>query len=194
MKRTRSKAAGVRGADVDPTVAARIDAAMRETEEILRADPARTIADPTLPIYRAAAVERLEDERKKFEQGDKMALLAAIRTCANHDLPLPRWASRAFVVAYDRVLNCKLGSWDDAFGRPYPKGSHLSALRKRRLYTMPVRMAVTRASESGRPIDETLFEEIGQQFGLGKTLTMELYYGRKQRKRQTSRLPRKTKK
>src|SRR5690606_15978690 len=176
------------------TVAARIDAAMRETEEILRADPARTSADPTLPIYRAAAVERLEDERKKFEQGDKMALLAAIRTCANHDLPLPRWVSRAFVVAYDRVLHCKVGSWDDAFGRPYPKGSHLSALRKRRLYTMPVRMAVTRASESGRPIDETLFEEIGQQFGLGKTLTMELYYGRKQRKRQTSRLPRKTKK
>jgi hypothetical protein len=156
---------------------ARMQAAMRETEEILRADSSRSLADPTLPVYREAAAEELKTERERFERGDKAALLGAVRICANHDLPLPSWASRAFIAAYDRVLRLDTGSWDDAFGRPYPKGKHLAAMKKKRLHRVPVKVAVDRAHKAGRAIDETLFSQVGKEFGLGITLVAELYYG-----------------
>jgi len=176
---------------------ARILAAHEETEGILRSDPSRDPKDPTLPIFRFAAELDLQTEHERFERGDKVALLGAIRICANHDLPLPDWASRAFIRAYDRVLRLDTGSWDDAFGRPYPKGKHLSAMRKKRMYRYPVRVAVAREHKAGRAIDASLFEKIGDEFGLGKTLTAELYYGKTKAKsavKQASRrLPRKSK-
>lgn len=177
---------------------ARILAAQAETEEILRADPSRSPADPTLPVFRFAAEFDLQTERERFERGDKVALLGAIRICANHDLPLPDWASRAFIRAYDRVLRLETGSWDDAFGRPYAKGKHLSAMRKKRMYGYPVRVAVAREHNAGHAIDESLFAKIGKEFGLGKTLTAELYYGKTKakntEKQAPRRLPRKSKK
>lgn len=159
---------------VDDEFQARMDAAVRETELIIAADPERDIADPTLPIYKVAAEDELTQEQAKFEAGSGIALLGAIRICANHDLPLPQWAARAYIKAYDKVLSCTAGSWDEVFGRPYKKGTHLAALRKRRMNRIRVWLAMKHRGE--RPIDEQLFEDIGKPLGLGKTLVSELYY------------------
>lgn len=135
-------------------------------------------AGPTTPLFRWAASKRLEFEAKRFNGGDKMALLAAIRICANHDLPLPPWTSSAYIAAYDRVLNCRAKSWDSVFGKPYPAGVHLAARRKRREKSFAVYNEVKRilASAPDTPIDEHLFERVGKPLGLGKTLAGEFYY------------------
>jgi hypothetical protein len=122
--------------------------------------------------------QSLEQERARFEAGDRMALFAAIRVCANFDLPLPEWASRAFIAGYDKVLNCRARSWDEAFGQPYLKGANLAATRKRRTLRTAVWNDVMAAikRDPERPVDESLFEEVGKAHATGKTLTAELYY------------------
>lgn len=152
-------------------------AAWHETEAILAANPKRDVADPTLPIYRHLARASIEAEEKRFAGGDRAALMAAIRICATHNLAMPDWVARAFIRSYDDVLRCAVSSWDDAFGRPTPKGSHLNARRKRRLFAPLVRMEVARLHEGGAPIGEAMFEQVGKKFGLGKTLTASFYYG-----------------
>ncbi len=148
---------------------------MRETDLILAANPDRGIADPTLPIYKVAAEESLLQERAKFEAGEKIALLGAIRICANHDMPLPDWAASAFIRGYDNVLACRSDSWDEVFGRPYKKGAHLSRMRQAREKRGAVWLKVNAAVQRDEPINRELFESIGREIGVGKTRAEELY-------------------
>lgn len=154
--------------------------AMAAQETALAADPARSISDPTLPLYQWTALHAMERERARFEAGDRMAVLAAIRQCANHDLPLPAWAATAYITAYDRVLRCETASFDDAFGRPYPKGAHMHALRKQRALRLRVWNAVRRIRQSdpATPINAILFERVGEAMRppIGKTLAETYYY------------------
>lgn len=150
--------------------------AQEETEAILAADSSRSLADPTLPIFQFVAQTSLLEEKARFEAGDKNALLGAIRICANHDLVMPDWVARAFIRAYDKVLRHQVATWDDAFGRPLPKGKHLSAARKKREKSPAVWLEVRHMVEAGWPIDEGLFEQVGNKLGLGKTQAAEFYY------------------
>lgn len=153
-----------------------VEEAQRETDAALAADPSRNIADPTLPIFQFVARNDLLVEKARFEAGDRNALLGAIRICANHDLVMPEWLARAFIRAYDKVLRHDVGSWDDAFGRPLPKGRHLNAARKKRNKAPAVWRRVRKLHEEGRAIDDLLFEDVGKELGLGKTLVSEFYY------------------
>jgi hypothetical protein len=136
------------------------------------------VSDPSGPYYRWDALHVVDNLKGRFETGDRRALLAAIRECANHDLPMPDWVAAAFIRAYDNVHQMRLGSWDDAFGRPYPKGFHLAKARRRQQIGPAVWMAVKviRDEEPETPIDEGLFERVGAKLGIGKTLANELYY------------------
>ncbi|GHA74954.1 hypothetical protein [Cognatilysobacter bugurensis] len=128
------------------------------------------------PILRQFGSVLLEALEQRFASGDKRAVLTAVRICAaNNDL-LPQWAAEAFVKAYESVRLHKVASWDDAFGRPHPKGTHLASMRKRRELRGRVFTAVNAASRDGRPIDAGLFEDVGEQLGIGKTLASELFY------------------
>ena len=135
--------------------------------------------DPTRPISRFLAFRFLEECEVEFiETRSGRAILRAIRRCANCDIVLPEWLARAYISMYDKVLNCQAGGWDDAFDKPFPKGSHLSALRKKRKLQMLVLNKVRErlALEPKTPIDKSLFEEVGNGLGLGATLTEEFYY------------------
>ena len=127
--------------------------------------------------------------RRAFEAGDRSSLLAAIRVCARSGLPLPDWASTAYIRAFDEVRNAEALSWDEVFGRPYPKGIHRNAERKRGRLRRVIahRVKAIRASEPGTPIDEALFERVGAEFHIGKTLASELYYEAPQRLQSTRR-------
>ncbi len=150
--------------------------AQRQTAELLASDPSRSNKDLTLPIFQFRAKFGLLIEEAEFEAGDKNALLAAIHICATHCLVLPEWLAKAYISEYDKVLRHEVGSWDDAFGRPFPKGKHLNAARKKREKAGEVWHRVRQLHDQGRPIDEALFEEIGKEFALGKTLVSEYYY------------------
>lgn len=154
-----------------------LEEAQAATDEALKRDPARPWSDPTLPLFQWIALQWLDEQRRAFEAGDQFALMLAIRICANHDVPLPGWASAAYIKAFDVVLNAHAKSWDDAFGEPYPKGTHPNALRKKRMLKFAVYNWVMGelARKPNTAIDAALFERAGKEFAIGKTLAEEYY-------------------
>lgn len=153
--------------------------AWEETEKILKQDPSRN-NDPTLPFDVWHALHELDDLEVDYKT-NKYALMLAIRICANHDIPLPRWASNAYIKAFDAVNNFRARTWDSVFGEAFPKGKTLAAARKMRVKKFAVwndiRSILGMCPDT--PIDDGLFEMVGKKHGLGKTLTSEYYYDAK---------------
>ncbi len=148
--------------------------ALEANEADLAKTPGRSSDDPSLPLFKWMALQQLEGYREAFKT-DSYYLMTAIRTCANHDLPLPEWAAKAYISAYDTINNAEKKSWDDVFGKPYPKGRHLNAINKKKRLRFAVFFAVEEKAKS-LPIDEGLFEEVGKKFNIQKTLASEYYY------------------
>lgn len=69
--------------------------------------------------------------------------LDGIAVCAMHDLVAPDWLARAYLRRYFAVRNCMIASWDDAFGRPVPKGRQLAAMKRDRKNRVRVALLVT---------------------------------------------------
>lgn len=154
-----------------------IEQVMEAHAKARAADPSKR-DDPSMPLYQWVALDKLDHLEREFRAGDRFALLHAIRVCMNHDLVSPPWVVREYIAAFDSVLNYRKGSWDDAFGRPNPKGSHLAKAQKRHVLLFEVynRIREIRLMEPGTPIDDGLFERVGAELGIGKTLANELYY------------------
>ncbi len=137
---------------------------------------------PVAPFYQYCAACAITDLKKAIEGGDGFSVLEAVSLCLWRGLVAPNWLAKAFLVRYRTVVNCNADSWDDpsVFGKPYPKGKHLAALKKRRFLSPFVahKVAEIRAKdpENRRPIDKGLFEEVGDHFGIKATLTEDLYY------------------
>ena len=93
-----------------------------------------------------------------------------------HDLSIPPWAAKAYIVRFRKVLHLEADSWDAAFGRPYPKGLHLAKARRRRELRFRVYGRVRDLTKDGTALDERLFERVGDEFEIGKTLCNDLYY------------------
>ncbi len=132
---------------------------------------------PTSPVMQYAAVMRCKSERLAIENGDGFAVLACVRTCGTSGLTMPDWLVSAFNRKYDAVLDCRASSWDDpkAFGAPYPKGTNLNALRKRRIGRLRMWSGVVQAVQTGQKVNKIFFERLGEPYGYGKTLAEELY-------------------
>lgn len=136
------------------------------------------------PLFRWIAAQQLKDLKTMFDAGDKVALLETISLCALRDLSIPKWCAIAYLKAYRKVIHYKVGSWDDAFGKPNPKGTHLGAKRQKREYMFAVydRIKQIREIDPSVPIDGHLFETVGKEFGIGgKTLTEQYYYDAKKK-------------
>ncbi|WP_395699943.1 hypothetical protein [Aquabacterium sp.] len=120
--------------------------------------------------HAARAVEGLRDEC--LREADGGAVLKALHACLHNALPVPRWLADEFSRRVLRVTDACVGSWDEAFGRPWPKGTRLADVRTRRRQVGAVHAAVLQlASErmpdgSFRPINRDLFEEAGERQGI----------------------------
>jgi hypothetical protein len=68
--------------------------------------------------------------KKRFENGDKTVILKAIQQCLLMKRRLPKWLCVGFLQAYDRATGYEIRSWDEAFGAPHPKGTHLGKERR----------------------------------------------------------------
>lgn len=114
--------------------------------------------------------------QKDYESGHKISLMMCLKICAEYCIPLPDWAAAAYINAFESVrsLNCK--SWDDAFGKPFPKYTNIASVRKKARLSSIIWSKVRIAKEAGRSVSAELFEEIGQPHGIGKTLAEEYYY------------------
>jgi hypothetical protein len=124
----------------------------------------------------------LEDLRKRFEDGRRFALIEAVGACARADLPLPQWAAEAFGRGLRAIEDFEIGSLDDAFGRPHPKGMHLGRARLKKWNRMLVFDIIRdfRREYPEVPLGDELFEIVGRHLGVGgSTLVSELYYDMK---------------
>lgn len=120
----------------------------------------------------------VEMARKNFEQGNNAELLRAIVVCGDSGIPLPPWVVKAIGVAYRKARDLEIRSWDEVFGRPVPKGTHVASARKKPLQQLVVRLAVDESRCAGEAVDEALFEEVGKRLGMGKTKASKLYYSK----------------
>lgn len=134
------------------------------------------------PICKWLAAQELKRLGEIFRQGHQEAILDALYVCSQNDLPAPKWCALAFLNASREVQHYRAKNWDDVFGEPHPKGTHLEAKRQKREKMSAVFLRVKEIieTEPGTPIDGCLFEKVGREFGIGgKTLTEQYYYAAK---------------
>ena len=73
-----------------------------------------------------------------------------VASCVRHGLIAPDWLAVAFIRQYDKVLNCRVATWDDAFGPARPTGKHLSTLKLKRMYGLQLMQLFTDNEFHGR--------------------------------------------
>ena len=84
------------------------------------------------PVLRWGAALEITAHRVRLEQHP----IEGVARCVRAGLVAPDWLAAAFMRQYDMALNCRAGTWDEAFGPAQPRGVHLSTLRLRRLYRL----------------------------------------------------------
>ena len=155
-----------------------IDRASRQLQAAVDSQDEKGIETATETLWRLAGHEYIIRDKELFESGDNAALLHAVMVSFRHEIEPPEWVKQSFIASYDRVLSLMVGSWDEAFGRAIPKGKHLQKLRQRRKLRPLAYRLVTEIleNEPETPIDDGLFERVGAELNIGKTLAAELYY------------------
>lgn len=121
----------------------------------------------------------VELEKAHNETQNPAIILEAIYHCTLNDFAIPEWCALAYLNAYRKVTHFKAKSWDDVFGRPHPKGTHLDARREELVQGHEVyrRINEIKAAEPETPIDEYLFERVGRELAIGgKTKVAKIYY------------------
>lgn len=161
--------------DFDPAWS--MEDALAASDAALKANPDRHFGDPTLPFQQWYAHHRLEENREHFERTrDGYCILQSLAICCSYSVVPPGWLARAFSDAYGKVALAKVKSWDDAFGKPFPKGIQVKRLHLKKMHATNVYFRVQELHLAGEPIDVELFEKVGKEYGLGKTLASEYYY------------------
>lgn len=130
------------------------------------------------PVVQQWIAAQLITENRSRIETDGPALLAAISKIAKHRLVMPDWLASAYTARFAKLERLECGSLDEAFGPlPFGSGKRLAQLRRRRRLIPAVSRALIDALnvDPSRPIDTNLFEEVGQQLGIGHTLAEELY-------------------
>jgi len=138
------------------------------------------------PLFRWIGAIELREIYEAYQGGDGAAILEALHICSLNSLPIPQWCEYAFLKAYRNVrfFKTEKNSWNEVFGRPHPKGTHLQTKRQERERGPKVyrRIEEILRDEPGTPIDGALFERVGRELAIGgKTLTEEYYYQEKKR-------------
>lgn len=130
--------------------------------------------------HRWAGAQELKKVCESYQtKKDPQTILEAIYLCAFYSLPIPRWCQTAYKEAYRKVRECKAKSWDDVFGRPHHKGTHLGTQRQwhEKGHLVYRRIQQIKKNDPSTPIDGSLFESVGKELGIGgKTLTEGYYY------------------
>lgn len=101
-------------------------------------------AGPEGAIFQWCAAQAISSFQVQLGTSDGFDILRQVASCAVHGLVMPDWLAKAFLRRYRAVEGMHVDSWDDpsAFGRPYPKGVQISAMRRRQLNRLKVAQAV----------------------------------------------------
>lgn len=118
----------------------------------------------------------LQAYRQEYESGNSYALLRAVTTCARAGVAIPEWAAEAFLHATNRWFRMETRTLDEALGVEWPKGKHFERARRNGNLAYAVSHRCKELINAGRAIDNSMFGEVGAEFGIGKTLAQRFYY------------------
>jgi hypothetical protein len=127
----------------------------------------------------------LKIAKRKFDAGDKTALLMAQHQCLLLRRPPPEWLRDALIDAIESAARFEIRSRDEPFGPPHnEKNVQLKPRKRHAELRYPVAFHVHRLSASGRKIDKGLFEDVARALkkdgieGVGATTVEKIYYRR----------------
>ena len=126
-------------------------------------------------MARRNALAELEQRHDKGERG---AVLDALDHCfsCRPIKEVPKWARAAFCEAYDEIFAARARSWDDVFGKPYPKGTNLSAVRRRKALEYKTWYCVRTLHAAGKPLDDVMWSAVAKKLGIGRRRVKKYYY------------------
>jgi len=128
---------------------------------------------------RSRTVAALRRLRPRIEAGtDGRALMLAVDLCGMAMMPMPKWLATELSRRANRVFTGRATSWDDAFGRPWPKNYRPAAALHRRRVVIPKVTAAIRATVAANPsvpIDKLFWEQIGAVAEVGATTAENAY-------------------
>lgn len=136
------------------------------------------------PFFRWMGAQMLKELYDNRRDEGAQTIIDALFVCASHSLPIPRWCEKSVISGYLSVAQFKAKCWDDVFGHPHPKGTHLGTKRQEREKCRVVYSYIEklRKDDATIAIDGSLFEAVGKKFAIGgKTLTEGYYYRWKNR-------------
>ena len=96
-----------------------------------------------------------------------------------HGLAVPRWLAIEFVRRCELVIGACVGSWDEAFGRPWPARTRLPQVRRRRALQKRVHQAVFSlaiAEPTAALWRDDVFQRVGDQIGKSGSTVERIYY------------------
>jgi hypothetical protein len=116
------------------------------------------------------------DDRERFEAGDKGALLEVISICAESKWRIPPWASLAFSEICQRAWSGEVKSWDDVFGVPWGDDKRQQRAIRTESKAPHVWVRIKKLRGEGASITNELFDRVGAEFGLSRSVVSRLYY------------------
>jgi hypothetical protein len=119
--------------------------------------------------------------KREFEAGDKSVLLYAIYACLDSRRPIPEWVRVAFLDACEAAERFEIRSWEQVFGRPVSKGTHLKLRKRDAGLPLIIIEHVEALKRAGRKVDKGLFREVGKEWGINATRASEIYYARRRK-------------
>lgn len=123
--------------------------------------------------------EQLAEAESAFKAGDKSRILHGVQLCTAlglDRLKWPQWLDRAFDDAYEAGTAGAISSWDQAFGRPIPKGKQRKARQLQQMTLYIVHRVRQLHAAGDNPIGKSLFEKIGRECGMSGTTASKIYY------------------
>ena len=97
-----------------------------------------------------------------------------------YGIPLPRWLADAFVKTFRDAKALKYRSWDDAFGRPRPKGAKEARGVYKELES-PIWLKARELHAKGQPFDDDMFHKISAELkihGATAATVKRIYYSK----------------
>lgn len=134
----------------------------------------------TAPLaQRHAAHEVLQNREACLAADGGCMVLECLRLCGANQLTPPGWLWDAFIQRHSQVTDAEVGTWDEAFGRPWPAHTRLKAVRERRRLKSKVHLAAWQLAvqEPGLAVNRDFFERISEMPGIPKSgATVERIY------------------
>lgn len=125
---------------------------------------------------------QIESRRAEIEGGNGDALLEAIMDVVLSREPFPEWLSYKVAHAIRNYTHHKKATLDEAFGVVRPQGYRRQATQARWDNAFKVVKDVMHLHQAGVPIDDGLFDAVGQLHGIGKTRASKWFYFHKNKK------------